>query len=180
MTIPSIDADDKIELYAQKVNSSLRLSPDSWLLKWKPSDTEPSSRSVYAAIGLAPKYPEMTLRILISYAHRALVENPWFTSKTDGYEAEAPIWVSGKFLEAYVMFKQRAVLGKTVFSPSVLRGELEFQTSLKPGRFGIQAFNFIFPSLYGGASGEVDVSNEMLTIQVHGFQGRNVSLTFLE
>jgi hypothetical protein len=180
MTIPNIDGDDKIDLYAERVNSSLRLSADSWLLKWKAGDNEPSSRSVYAAIGLASKYPEMALRILMSYAHRALQEDPWFTSKTDGYEGEDPIWVSGKFLEAYVLFKQRLALGRTVFSPSVLRGGLNFQTSLTPGRFELGAFNFTFPNLYGGASGTVQASTDKLTISANGFAARNVSLTFLE
>ncbi len=180
MTMPNIDGDEKIDQYAQEVNSSLRLSPNSWLLKWRTSDTEPSSRSVYAAIGLAPKYPEMALRILIAYAHKALQENPWFTSKTDGYEAEDPIWVSGKFLEAYVLFKQRTTFGRTVFSPSVLRGELKFETSLAPGRIELQEFNFTFPSLYGGANASVREGDGRLTIAVKGFMERNVTITFTE
>lgn len=180
MTIPSIDGDDKIDLYAQKINSSLRLSPISWLLKWKATDSEPSSRSVYAAIGLAPRYPEMALRILISYAHRALLENLWFTSKTDGYEAEDPIWVSGKFLEAYVLFKQRVLFGRTIFSPLLLQGELVFQTSLTPGEFELRNFNVTFPNLYGGATASVQTTIEKLIITVVGFVGRNVSLTLLK
>jgi hypothetical protein len=179
MTIPNIDADDKIESYAEIVNSSLRLSPDSWLLKWTASDSEASSRSVYAAIGLAPKYPEMALRILISYAHKALEESPWFTSKTDGYEAQDPIWVSGKFLEAYVLFKQRLLFGRTIFSPSVLRGELNFQTSLAPGIIQLQTFSFKFPNLHGGAIASAQLLPDKLTITVQGFVGRNTTLTFL-
>jgi hypothetical protein len=158
MTIPNIDGDGKIDLYAQKINSSLRLSPNSWLLKWKATDTKPSSRAVYAAVGLAPRYPEMALKILISYAHKALQKNPWFTSKTDGYEAEDPIWVSGKFLEAYVLFKQRVLIGRTIFSPSLVQGELVFQTSLAPGEFELRNFNFTFPNLYGGANASVQTT----------------------
>jgi hypothetical protein len=180
MTIPNIDADDKIDLYAQMVNSSVRLGQASWLLKWTPSDAEPSSRSVYAAIGLAPKYPGMALNILISYAHKALQENPWFTSKTDGYEAEDPIWVSGKFLEAYVLFKQRLLFGRTIFSPSVLRGELSFQTSLGPGLFQLQTFNFTFPNLHGGAMVLVQEGPDKLNISILGFVGRSVTFAFLK
>jgi hypothetical protein len=179
MTIPNIDADDKIDAYAQIVNSSLRLGRDSWLLRWAPADTEPSSRSVYAAIGLAPKFPEMALNILISYAHKALQEDPWFTSKTDGYEAADPIWVSGKFLEAYVLFKQRLLFGRTIFSPSVLQGELRFQTSLGPQPFQLQSFNFTFPTLYGSAISSAQVLPDRFVIILQGFVGRNVTLTFL-
>jgi len=179
MTIPNLDGDDKIDLYAQMINSSLRVSSDSWLIKWKSSDTEPSSRSVFAAIGLAPKYPEVALKILISYAHKAVQEDPWFTSKTDGYEGEDPIWVSGKFLEAFVLFKQRALLGRTMFSPSVLRGGFKFQTSLAPGALELRVFNITFGNLYGEAAVLAEESSDNLNIVIRGFSGQNVSLTFL-
>jgi len=180
MTMPNIDGDEKIDLYAQRINSTLRLNSNSWLIKWTAQDTDPSSRSVYAAIGLAPKYPEMALRILVSYAHRALQENPWFTSKTDGYEASDPIWVSGKFLEAYILFKQRTAFGRTVFSLSVLRGNLDFQTALAPGQLDAYTFNFTFPNLHGGGSGSVQLTAARLSITVTGFAGREINLTFLK
>jgi hypothetical protein len=121
----------------------------------------------------------MALKILTSYAHKALQESPWFTSKTDGYEGEDPVWVSGKFLEAYVLFKQRALLGRTIFSPLVLRGELKLQTSLAPGFFELRSFHFTFPNLHGGADLNFQERDRKLIVTLVGFVGRNVSLTFL-
>jgi hypothetical protein len=121
----------------------------------------------------------MALKILTSYAHKALQESPWFTSKTDGYEGEDPVWVSGKFLEAYVLFKQRALLGRTIFSPLVLRGELKLQTSLAPGFFELSSFNFTFPNLHGGADLNFQERDRKLIVTLVGFVGRNVSLIFL-
>lgn len=53
----------------------------------------------------------------------------WFLSGTDEYEASDPVWVSGKFLMTYVLFKQRVVFGRTIFSPSVIMGNYSFRSS---------------------------------------------------
>jgi len=177
MTLPDIDADDKIDALKKYLVNNLRVSQDSWLLKWKKDDQSASARSVMAAAGLAPKYSVLAWDILNSYARAALSNDPWLISKTDGYEGEDPIWVSGKFLETYVFFKARFLTGRIAFSPRLLRGNFSLETWLSSQRIETKFVRASIPTLYGPIGVGVNLTQPALAYSFHGAFGQNVTVT---
>jgi len=178
MTLPNLDADDKIDALKDYVVTNLRVSHDSWLLKWRREDQSVSARSVMAAAGLAPKYSGLAWDILNSYARAAISSDPWLLSKTDGYEGEDPIWVSGKFLETYVFFKMRHLTGRTPLSPNLMRGNFVFETWLPSETVEAKLIHASVPTLYGPIGASANLTEHRLSYMFEGGLGQNVTITF--
>lgn len=178
MTLPCIDAEDKINLYKDYLIKNLRASENSWLLKWTKSDTSPSSRAVFAVIGLAPKYPEIAYNILNAYAEAALANDPWLLTDTDGYEGKDPIWVSGKYLLAYVYLKNRMTLGRIPYSPELVRGNLTFESSFPSGSAGLRLVNSTFPTLIGIMRLKINLTDYGMKCLIAGAPHQNVTIKF--
>jgi len=157
---------------------NLRENENSWLLKWRKEDKTASSRSVFAAIGLAPKYSEVTYDILEAYAEAGLSNDPWYLTETDGYEGKDPIWVSGKYLLAYTFFKDRTSLGRIPFSPKFIQGNLTFQSSYPSKPFKLQNVTAVLPSLHNLI--EVNVTNKLgeMKLIVRCSSGLNITINF--
>lgn len=178
MTLPYIDADEKIDFLKEYLVENLRVSGDSWLLKWRKEDSTVSSRSVFAAVGLAPKYPQLAYTILNAYAEAALSNEPWLLSKTDGYEGEDPIWVSGKYLMTYVSIKNRMSLGRSIFSPRLMARELLFESAFSSNSAGINAMSAIFPTLQGTVRVGVNAAVNNLTYALSGASPEKITIRF--
>lgn len=178
MTLPCVDASDKIDLYKDYLLKNLRVSENSWLLKWTKSDTMPSSRSVFAAIGLAPKYPELAHNILNAYAEAALGNDPWLLTDTDGYEGKDPIWVSGKYLQAYVCLKNRMALGRIPYSPELVRGNLTFESSFPSDSAGLRLVSSTFPTLTGIMRMKVNLTDYGMECFIAGAPNQNATIKF--
>jgi len=176
-TLPFIDADDKIDLCERYLVNNLRVGT-SWLLKWKKSDTSPSSRSVTATAGLALKYPQISYDILNAYADAALSNDPWFLTETDEYEGSDPIWVSGKYLQTYVFLKNRMLTGRIPFSPKLMGGNLRFETSFPSDPSGLHLVNGTFPTLLGILEVKAKVTENALKYVIAGAPHQNVTVKF--
>ncbi len=147
MTIPYIDGDDEVDALKDYLMKNLRISETSWLLKWDKNDKKASSRAVFAAIGLAPKYPQIAHNILNAYAKAALSKRPWLLTTTDGYEGQDAVWVSGVYLQTYVYMKNRILTGRIPFSPNLMMGNLTFKTSFPSGLMGSYFIQSPLPTL---------------------------------
>jgi len=178
MTLPFIDGDDKVDRLKEYLVKNLRENENSWLIKWRKEDKMASSRSVYAAIGLAPKYSQVAYDILEAYAQAGLSNDPWYLTDTDGYEGKDPIWVSGKFLLAYTFFKARTSLGRIPFSPKFIEGNLTFQSSYPSEPSKLQKVTAVIPSLHNPI--QVNVSNNPaeLKLVVRDSSGYNITINF--
>jgi len=178
MTLPFIDGDEKVDQLKEYLVRNLRENENSWLIKWKKEDKTASSRSVFAAIGLAPKYSQMAYEILEAYAQAGLSNDPWYLTETDGYEGKDPIWVSGKYLLAYTFFKDRTSLGRIPFSPKFIRGNLTFQSSYPSEPFKLQNVTAILPSLHNSV--QVNISNKPAEMKliVRASSGFNITINF--
>jgi len=178
MTLPFIDGDDKVDRLKEYLVKNLRENENSWLIKWRKEDKTASSRSVFAAIGLAPKYSQIAYDILEAYAQAGLSNDPWYLTETDGYEGKDPIWVSGKYLLAYTFFKDRASLGRIPFSPKFIRGNLTFQSSYPSEPFKLQNVTAILPSLHNPIQVNVSNSPAELRLTVRDSSGFNITINF--
>jgi len=178
MTLPFIDGDEKVGQLQEYLVKNLRENENSWLIKWRKEDKTASSRSVFAAIGLAPKYSEVTYDILEAYAEAGLSNDPWYLTETDGYEGKDPIWVSGKYLLAYTFFKDRTSLGRIPFSPKFIQGNLTFQSSYPSKPFKLQNVTAVLPSLHNLI--EVNVTNKLgeMKLIVRCSSGLNITINF--
>jgi len=178
MTLPYVDGDEKIDDLKDYVFKNLMLDERSWLLKWRKEDTSASSRSMLVAVGLAPKYSSLAYQILDAYAEAALSNDPWLLTKTDGYEAQDPIWLSGKYLFTYVLMKDRALTGRTPFSPKLMKGDLSFETSFSVEPTQVESARALIPTL----SHVIDVSANRTELKLRyaiaGINGQNVSILF--
>ncbi|KPV62740.1 MAG: hypothetical protein AOA65_1635 [Candidatus Bathyarchaeota archaeon BA1] len=181
MTLPYIDGDKKIDALKDYLVNNLRVSENSWLLKWSKNQKEVSSRSVFAAIGLAPKYPQLAYNILNAYAEAALSNDPWFLSanwKIDGYEGVDPIWVSGKYLQAYVFMKNRLLTGRIPFSPSLMMGSHTFETSLPSDPAEPSLIHSTLPMLSGVMQVKANTTENALSYMVSGAPKQNLTIRF--
>jgi len=178
MTLPFIDGDEKVDRLKEYLVEHLRENENSWLIKWRKEDKTASSRSVFAVIGLAPKYSQIAYDILEAYAQAGLSNDPWYLTETDGYEGEDPIWVSGKYLLAYTFFKDRTSLGRIPFSPKFIRGNLTFQSSYPSEPFKLQNVTAILPSLHNPIQVNVSNSPGELRLTVRGSSGFNITINF--
>ena len=178
MTLPFIDGDEKVDWLKEYLVGNLRESEDTWLIKWRKEDKTASSRSVFAAIGLAPKYSQLAYDILEAYAEAGLSNDPWYLTETDGYEGKDPVWVSGKYLLAHAFFKDRTSLGRIPFSPKFIRGNLTFQSSYPSGPLKLQNVTAVLPSVHNPI--QVNVSNEPaeLKLVIRGSSGLNITINF--
>ena len=178
MTLPFIDGDEKVGRLKEYLVKNLRENENSWLIKWRKEDKTASSRSVYAAIGLAPKYAQMAYDILEAYAQAALSNDPWYLTETDGYEGRDPIWVSGKYILAYTFFKDRTSLGRIPFSPKFITGNLTLQSSYPSEPFKLQNVTAVLPSLHNPI--QVNISNNPaeLKLVVRDSSGFNITINF--
>jgi len=148
MTIPYVDGDGEVDALKDYLMKNLRVSETSWLLKWDEDDKKASSRAVFAAIGLAPKYPQLAYNILNAYAKAALSKRPWLLTTTDGYEGQDAVWVSGVYLQTYVYMKNRILTGSIPFSPNLMMGNFTFKTSLPSGLMGSYFIQSPLPTLH--------------------------------
>lgn len=178
MTLPYFDGDEKIDALRDYLVSNLRVDEQSWLLKWKPKDTSVSSRSMLAAIGLAPRYSSLAYKILDAYAQAALSNDPWLLTKTDGYEGEDPIWLSGKYLLTYVFVKDRMLTGRIPFSPRLMTGDLSFETSVPIEPADVNAAQSTMPTLSRIIDVSANRTEHKLRYTIAGIDGQNVSVTF--
>lgn len=178
MTLPFIDGDEKVDQLKEYLVKNLRENENSWLIKWRKEDKTASSRSVYAAIGLAPKYSQMAYDILEAYAKAGLSNDPWYLTETDGYEGKDPVWVSGKYLLAYTFFKDRTSLGRIPFSPKFITGNLTFQSSYPSEPFKLQNVTAIFPSLHNPIQANINNKPRELRLVVRGSSGLNITINF--
>jgi len=178
MTLPFIDGDEKVDELKEYLVGNLRENENSWLIKWRKEDETASSRSVFAAIGLAPKYSQVAYEILEAYAEAGLSNDPWYLTETDGYEGKDAIWVSGKYLLAYTFFKNRTTLGRIPFSPRFISGNLTFLSSYPSEPFKLQNVTAVLPSLHNPI--QVNVSNKPaeLKLMVRGSSGFNITINF--
>jgi len=178
MTLPFIDGDEKVDQLKEYLVRNLRENENSWLIKWKKEDKTASSRSVFAAIGLAPKYSQLAYDILEAYAEAGLSNNPWYLTETDGYEGKDPIWVSGKYLLAYTFFKDRTSLGRIPFSPKFITGNLTFQSSYPFEPLGLQNVTAVLPSLYNPIQASVGNRPTELKLIVRSSAGFIITVNF--
>jgi len=178
MTLPFVDGDERVDQLKGYVVKNLRESQNSWLIKWRKEDKTASSRSVYAAIGLAPKYSQIAYDILEAYAQAGLSNDPWYLTETDGYEGKDPVWVSGKYLLAYTFFKDRTSLGRTSFSPKFIEGNLTFQSSYPSEPLKLQNVTAILPSLYNPIQVNMSISPAELKLIVRDSSGLNITINF--
>jgi len=178
MTLPFIDGDGKVDQMKEYLVKNLRENENSWLIKWRKEDKTASSRSVFAAIGLAPKYSQVAYDILEAYAEAGLSNDPWYLTETDGYEGKDPIWVSGKYLEAYTFFKDRTSLGRIPFSPKFIRGNLTFQSSYPSEPSKLQNVTVVLPSLHNPIQANVSNMPAELKLVVRGSSGFNITINF--
>jgi len=178
MTLPYLDGDEKIDALKDYLVSNLRLDERSWLLKWRKEDTSASSRSMFAAIGLAPRYSSLAYKILDAYAQAALSSDPWLLTKTDGYEAEDPIWLSGKYLLTYVFMKDRMLTGRIPFSPRVITGDLSFETAISMEPAEVDAAQVTMPTLLHIIDVSSNRTEHKLRYTIAGIAGENISVTF--
>ena len=178
MTLPFIDGDEKVDQLKEYLVKNLRENENSWLIKWRKEDKTASSRSVYAAIGLAPRHSQVAYDILEAYAEAGLSNDPWYLTETDGYEGKDPVWVSGKYLLAYTFFKDRTSLGRIPFSPKFITGNLTFQSSYPSEPLQLQNVTAIFPSLHNTI--QVNISNKLWGVKliVRGCSGFNITMNF--
>jgi len=178
MTLPFIDGDEKVDQLKKYLVRNLRENENSWLIKWKKEDKTASSRSVFAAIGLAPKYSQLAYDILEAYAEAGLSNNPWYLTETDGYEGKDPIWVSGKYLLAYTFFKDRTSLGRIPFSPKFITGNLTFQSSYPSEPLGLQNVTAVLPSLHNPIQANFGNRPTELKLIVRSSAGFNITVNF--
>jgi len=177
-TLSFIDGDEKVDQLKEYLVNNLRENENSWLIKWRKEDKTASSRSVFAAIGLAPKYSQMAYDILEAYAEAGLSNDPWYLTETDGYEGKDPIWVSGKYLLAYTFFKDRTSLGRIPFSPKFITGNLTFQSSYPSEPSNLQNVTAILPSLHNPIQANVSNRPAELKLTVRGSSGFNITIDF--
>jgi len=178
MTLPFIDGDEKVDQLKDYLVENLRESESSWLIKWRKEDKTASSRSVFAAIGLAPKYSQLAYDILEAYAEAGLSNDPWYLTETDGYEGKDPVWVSGKYLLAYTFFKDRTSLGRIPFSPKFISGNLTFQSSYPSEPIKLQNVTAVLPSLHNPIQVNVSNNPSELKLIVRDSSGFNVTINF--
>jgi len=178
MTLPFVDGDERVDWLKEYVVKNLRESQNSWLIKWRKEDKTASSRSVYAAIGLAPKYSQIAYDILEAYAQAGLSNDPWYLTETDGYEGKDPVWVSGKYLLAYTFFKDRTSLGRTPFSPKFIEGNLTFRSSYPSEPLKLQNVTATLPSLYNPIQVKMSISPAELKLIVRDSPGLNITINF--
>jgi len=177
-TLPFIDGDEKVDWLKEYLVNNLRESESSWLIKWRKEDKTASSRSVFAAIGLAPKYSQVAYDILEAYAEAGLSNDPWYLTETDGYEGKDPIWVSGKYLLAYTFFKDRTSLGRIPFSPKFIKGNLAFQSSYPSEPSKLQNVTVVLPSLHNSIQANVGIKPAELKLILRGSSGFNITINF--
>lgn len=178
MTLPYFDGDEKIDALRDYLLTNLRIDEQSWLLKWRKEDSSVSSRSMLAGIGLAPRYSSLAYKILDAYAQAALSNDPWLLTKTDGYEAEDPIWLSGKYLLTYVFMKDRMLTGRIPFSPRLMTGDLSFETSIPVEPVEVHAARATLPTLSRIIDVTANRTEHNLRYTMAGIGGQNVSVTF--
>lgn len=178
MTLPLIDGDERVDQLKEYLVKNLRENENSWLLKWGKEDKTASSRSVFAAIGLAPKYSQMAYDILEAYAEAGLSNDPWYLTETDGYEGKDPIWVSGKYLLAYTFFKDRTSLGRIPFSPKFITGNLTFQSSYPSEPLKPQNVTAVFPSLHNPIQANISNKPGEMKLILRGSSGFNITINF--
>jgi hypothetical protein len=177
-TLPFIDGDEKVDQLKEYLVNNLRENQNSWLIKWRKEDKTASSRSVFAVIGLAPRYSEVAYDILEAYAEAGLSNDPWYLTETDGYEGKDPIWVSGKYLLAYTFFKDRTSLGRIPFSPKFITGNLTFRSSYPSAPPKLQNVTAILPSLRNQIQANVKNKPGELKLVVRGSSGFNITIDF--
>jgi len=178
MTLPFIDGDEKVDQLKEYLFKNLRESENSWLIKWRKEDKTASSRSVFAAIGLAPKYAQMAYDILEAYAQAALSNDPWYLTETDGYEGKDPIWVSGKYILAYTFFKDRTSLGRIPFSPKFITGDLSFQSSYPSEPSELQNVTAVLLSLHNPIQADISNKPAELKLALRSSSGFNIIINF--
>ena len=178
MTLPFIDGDEKVDQLKEYLIKNLRENENSWLIKWRKEDKTASSRSVFAAIGLAPKYSQVAYDILEAYAEAGLSNDPWYLTETDGYEGKDPIWVSGKYLLAYTFFKDRTSLGRIPFSPKFITGNLTFQSSYPSEPLKLENVRAVLPSLHNFIQANVSYRPAELKLILRGSSGLNITINF--
>jgi len=178
MTLPFIDGDEKVDQLKEYLVRNLRENENSWLIKWKKEDKTASSRSVFAAIGLAPKYSQLAYDVLEAYAEAGLSNDPWYLTETDGYEGKDQIWVSGKYLLAYTFFKDRTSLGRIPFSPKFITGNLTFQSSYPSEPLSLQNVTVVLPSLHNSIQANVGIKPAELKLILRGSSGFNITINF--
>jgi len=178
MTLPFIDGEAKVDQLKEYLVKNLRENENSWLIKWRKEDKTASSRSVFAAIGLAPKYSQVAYDILEAYAKAGLSNDPWYLTETDGYEGKDPVWVSGKYLLAYTFFKDRTSLGRIPFSPKFVTGNLTFQSSYPSEPLKLQNVTAVLPALYNQIQANVSNKPAELKLIVRGSHGFNITINF--
>jgi len=178
MTLPFIDGDEKVDQLKEYLVKNLRESEKSWLIKWRREDKTASSRSVFAAIGLAPKYSLVAYDILEAYAEAGLSNDPWYLTETDGYEGKDPIWVSGKYLLAYIFFKDRTSLGRIPFSPKFITGNLTFQSSYPSESSKLQNATAVLPSLHNPIQANISNKPAELKLILRSSSGFNITINF--
>jgi len=177
-TLPLIDGDTKVDQLKEYLVNNLRENENSRLIKWRKEDKTASSRSVFAAIGLAPKYSQLAYDILEAYAEAGLSNDPWYLTETDGYEGKVPIWVSGKYLLAYTFFKDRTSLGRIPFSPKFITGNLTFESSYPSEPLKLQNVTAVLPSLHNPIEANVGNRPAELKLIVRGSSGFNITIDF--
>ena len=178
MTLPYFDGDEKIDALRDYLVSNLRVDEQSWLLKWRPQDASVSSRSMLAAIGLAPRYSSLAYKILDAYAQAALSNDPWLLTKSDGYEAEDPVWLSGKYLLTYVFTKDRMLTGRIPFSPRLMTGDLSFETSVAVELRDVVTARATIPTLSRMIDVSANRTERGLRYTMAGIDDQNVTVTF--
>jgi len=178
MTLPFIDGEAKVDQLKEYLVKYLRENENSWLIKWRKEDKTASSRSVFAAIGLAPKYSQVAYDILEAYAKAGLSNDPWYLTETDGYEGKDPVWVSGKYLLAYTFFKDRTSLGRIPFSPKFVTGNLTFQSSYPSEPLKLQNVTAVLPALYNQIQANVSNKPAELKLIARGSPGFNITISF--
>jgi len=178
MTLPFIDGDEKVGQLKEYLVKNLRENENSWLIKWRKEDKIASSRSVFAAIGLAPKYSQMGYDILEAYAEAGLSNDPWYLTETDGYEGKDPIWVSGKYILACTFFKDRTSLGRIPFSPKFITGNLTFQSSYPSEPLKLENVTAVLPSLHNLVHANVSYRPAELKLVIQSSIGFNFTINF--
>jgi len=178
MTLPFVDEDEKVDQLKEYLVGNLRENENSWLIKWRKEDKTASSRSVFAAIGLAPKYSQVAYDILEAYAEAGLSNDPWYLTETDGYEGKDPIWVSGKYLLAYTFFKDRTLLGRIPFSPKFVAGNLTFQSSYPSEPLKLENVTAVLPSLHNLIQANVSYRPAELKLAIQSSLGFNITINF--
>jgi len=88
------------------------------------------------------------------------------------------VWVSGKYLQAYVYLKNRMALGRIPYSPELVRGRLAFESSGPSDSIGLRLVNSTFPTLTGIMRTKMNLTDYGLEYSIAGAPHQNITIKF--